>query len=137
MGKKKDQARAKKAARLGAANGRAAAPGGGTAAAAAATETELSERPPMRRKVFETELEALQVELVRLQEWVKYTGAKVCVLFEGRDLLRLPTAELRRMRRHMQIVFQDPLDALDPRWTAAEILGEALERPDAARVTRR
>ncbi|MBO1078088.1 ABC transporter ATP-binding protein [Roseomonas haemaphysalidis] len=56
------------------------------------------------------------------------------VLFEGRDLLQLPPAELRRMRRRVQIVFQDPLDALDPRWTAAEILGEALERPDAARV---
>ena len=28
---------------------------------------------------------ALQIELVKLQEWVKATGAKVCVLFEGRD----------------------------------------------------
>ena len=83
MGKKKDQARAKKAARLGAENGHAAAPGGVTSAAA--TETEPRERPQMSRKVFETELEALQVELVRLQEWVKFTGAKVCVLFEGRD----------------------------------------------------
>jgi polyphosphate kinase len=83
MGKKKDQARVKKAARLGAENGHAAVSGGVTAAAA--TETEPGERPPMSRKVFETELEALQVELVRLQEWVKYTGAKVCVLFEGRD----------------------------------------------------
>jgi oligopeptide/dipeptide ABC transporter ATP-binding protein len=57
------------------------------------------------------------------------------VLFEGRDLLRLPPAELRRMRRRVQIVFQDPLDALDPRWNAAEILREALEKPDPARVT--
>jgi oligopeptide/dipeptide ABC transporter ATP-binding protein len=56
------------------------------------------------------------------------------VEFEGRDLLRLPPAELRRMRRRVQIVFQDPLDALDPRWTGAEILGEALERRDTARV---
>ena len=30
-------------------------------------------------------MEKLQVELVKLQEWVKYTGAKICVLFEGRD----------------------------------------------------
>jgi polyphosphate kinase 2 len=37
------------------------------------------------RKDFEKEMEKLQVELVKLQEWVKYTGAKVCVLFEGRD----------------------------------------------------
>ena len=39
----------------------------------------------MSRKEFESELEKLQVELVKLQEWVKATGAKVCVLFEGRD----------------------------------------------------
>jgi polyphosphate kinase len=37
------------------------------------------------KKEFEKEMEKLQVELVKLQEWVKATGAKVCVLFEGRD----------------------------------------------------
>lgn len=42
-------------------------------------------RPPMSRKEFDKEMEKLQVELVKLQEWVKYTGAKICVLFEGRD----------------------------------------------------
>jgi polyphosphate kinase 2 len=41
--------------------------------------------PPMSRKEFEKEMEKLQVELVKLQEWVKATGAKICVLFEGRD----------------------------------------------------
>jgi polyphosphate kinase 2 len=40
---------------------------------------------PMSRKEFEKELEPLQVELVKLQEWVKAAGAKVCVIFEGRD----------------------------------------------------
>jgi polyphosphate kinase len=39
----------------------------------------------MSRKEFEKELEKLQVELVKMQEWVKATQAKVCVLFEGRD----------------------------------------------------
>ena len=39
----------------------------------------------LSRKEFEREMEKLQVELVKLQEWVKYTGAKICVLFEGRD----------------------------------------------------
>jgi polyphosphate kinase 2 len=39
----------------------------------------------MSRKEFESELEKLQVELVKMQEWVKASGAKVCVLFEGRD----------------------------------------------------
>ena len=37
------------------------------------------------KKEFEKEMEKLQVELVKLQEWVKATGAKICVLFEGRD----------------------------------------------------
>ncbi len=40
---------------------------------------------PLSKKEFEKEMEKLQVELVKLQEWVKATGAKVCVLFEGRD----------------------------------------------------
>jgi polyphosphate kinase len=39
----------------------------------------------MRRKDFEQSLEHLQVELVKLQFWVKDRGAKVCVVFEGRD----------------------------------------------------
>jgi polyphosphate kinase len=54
---------------------------------AAASEVEgISEGPhKISKKEFEKEMEKLQVELVKLQEWVKYTGAKVCVLFEGRD----------------------------------------------------
>jgi polyphosphate kinase 2 len=43
------------------------------------------EPQPISRKEFEKEMEKLQVELVKLQEWVKATGAKVCVIFEGRD----------------------------------------------------
>ena len=42
-------------------------------------------RPQMNRKEFEKELEKLQTELVKMQEWVKVSGAKICVLFEGRD----------------------------------------------------
>jgi polyphosphate kinase 2 len=42
-------------------------------------------RAKMRRKEFEDALEPLQVELVKLQEWVKASGAKICVVFEGRD----------------------------------------------------
>jgi polyphosphate kinase 2 len=41
--------------------------------------------PPLSKKEFEKEMEKLQVELVKMQEWVKATGAKICVLFEGRD----------------------------------------------------
>jgi len=42
-------------------------------------------QPPMTAKEFERELVPLQEELVKLQEWVKATGAKVCIVFEGRD----------------------------------------------------
>src|SRR4051794_19697548 len=37
------------------------------------------------RKEYEAELERLQGELVAMQEWVKRTGAKICIVFEGRD----------------------------------------------------
>ena len=39
----------------------------------------------MRRKEYEAEMEVLQGELVAMQEWVKSTGAKICIVFEGRD----------------------------------------------------
>jgi polyphosphate kinase 2 len=39
----------------------------------------------MKRKEYETQLRKLHVELVRLQEWVRHEGRKVCILFEGRD----------------------------------------------------
>ena len=39
----------------------------------------------LKRKDYDKELALLHVELVKLQEWVKGTGAKICVLFEGRD----------------------------------------------------
>ena len=37
------------------------------------------------RKLYETELRRLQIELVKLQEWAKHTGRRTVVLFEGRD----------------------------------------------------
>jgi polyphosphate kinase 2 (PPK2 family) len=39
----------------------------------------------MKRKAYEEELAKLEVELVKLQEWVKVTGAKICAVFEGSD----------------------------------------------------
>jgi polyphosphate kinase len=48
-------------------------------------DVEVLARPKMSRKDFEKEVLKLQVELVKLQEWVKATGAKVIVVFEGRD----------------------------------------------------
>jgi oligopeptide transport system ATP-binding protein len=48
------------------------------------------------------------------------------VIFDGRDVLKLSTAELRRARADMQIVFQDPYSSLDPRMRAAAIVEEPL-----------
>ncbi len=39
----------------------------------------------LKRKVYDAEMAALQIELVRLQSWVKATGQRVCILLEGRD----------------------------------------------------
>src|SRR5687768_12620479 len=39
----------------------------------------------LKRKDYERALTKLHVELVKLQEWVKSTGAKICIVFEGRD----------------------------------------------------
>jgi polyphosphate kinase 2 len=47
---------------------------------------DTTEAPPkMRRKEYEAELRKLHGELVAVQEWVKATRAKVCIVFEGRD----------------------------------------------------
>jgi polyphosphate kinase len=43
------------------------------------------EKPKMKRKAFEKELRKIQVELCHLQEWVKAKGARIIILFEGRD----------------------------------------------------
>jgi oligopeptide transport system ATP-binding protein len=48
------------------------------------------------------------------------------VLFMGRDLTKMDRGELRRLRRHMQVVFQDPYSSLDPRLHVADIVAEPL-----------
>ena len=48
------------------------------------------------------------------------------IVFEGQDLSKLSGRALRRMRRQMQIIFQDPFASLDPRMTVGEILAEPL-----------
>ena len=47
------------------------------------THQKLSQK--LKRKDYEKELRKLQIELCRLQEWVKYKGLRVIILFEGRD----------------------------------------------------
>jgi oligopeptide transport system ATP-binding protein len=48
------------------------------------------------------------------------------VKFEGQDLTKLGTKQMRAMRREMQVIFQDPYSSLNPRMTAGNIIGEPL-----------
>ncbi len=48
------------------------------------------------------------------------------VYWEDRDLTKMGGEELRRSRRHMQIIFQDPYASLNPRMTVGDIVGEPL-----------
>jgi oligopeptide/dipeptide ABC transporter ATP-binding protein len=49
------------------------------------------------------------------------------VLFKGQDLTKLSGGEMRRMRRELAMIFQDPFASLDPRQTVGEIVGEPLD----------
>jgi oligopeptide transport system ATP-binding protein len=48
------------------------------------------------------------------------------VLFDGVDLAKIKGEDLRKMRRKMQMIFQDPYASLNPRMTVGEIVGEPL-----------
>jgi polyphosphate kinase 2 len=81
MGKSKDKKKQKRQAKAKAEAKASVLAATGLPAPGAAREPKAK----MKKKEFEKEKEKLQVELVKLQEWVKASGAKVCVLFEGRD----------------------------------------------------
>lgn len=49
------------------------------------------------------------------------------VLFQGRDLTKLNTKDMRRMRRDLQMIFQDPYASLNPRMTVGNIISEPLQ----------
>lgn len=49
------------------------------------------------------------------------------IIFKGQDITELPPREMRKLRRHMQIIFQDPYASLNPRMTVEDILGEPLD----------
>lgn len=61
------------------------------------------------------------------------------VLWMGEDIARLPEAQMRKKRRDLQIIFQDPLASLNPRMTVGEIIGDPLRTlmPDLDQKARR
>ena len=48
------------------------------------------------------------------------------IVFEGHDITSLPESEVRALRRHLQVVFQDPYSSLNPRLRVRDIIGEPL-----------
>jgi oligopeptide/dipeptide ABC transporter ATP-binding protein len=59
------------------------------------------------------------------------------VRFDGMDVLEMRAAELRRLRRRMQIIFQDPVGSLNPRMTVGDIVAEPLAVHDLVPRRRR
>ncbi len=55
------------------------------------------------------------------------------VIFDGVDVTTLAPEVMRRQRRQMQIIFQDPFASLNPRMTVGEIVGQAIDIHDLAR----
>lgn len=49
------------------------------------------------------------------------------VMFEGENILNLNNAQMRRLRKSMQIIFQDPFASLNPRMTVSEIIEEPIK----------
>jgi oligopeptide/dipeptide ABC transporter ATP-binding protein len=49
------------------------------------------------------------------------------VVYKGRDFFSYHGNELRQLRRHMQIIFQDPVSSLNPRMTVGNIIGEPIQ----------
>jgi oligopeptide transport system ATP-binding protein len=55
------------------------------------------------------------------------------VIFEGRDIQKLGREEVRKLRKEMQIIFQDPYASLNPRMTVGDIISEPLQIHDIAK----
>src|SRR6059036_3584776 len=51
----------------------------------ASKDSNAKQSGKLKRKAYEKQLAKLHVEMVKLQEWVKQKGLKVCIVFEGRD----------------------------------------------------
>lgn len=56
-----------------------------------------------------------------------YDATEGEVLFEGKDIQKLSTKELMKVRKEIQMIFQDPYASLNPRMTVGDIIGEPLD----------
>jgi oligopeptide/dipeptide ABC transporter ATP-binding protein len=65
-----------------------------------------------------------------------HRATRGAVYLDGEDLAGMSAARLRRERRHMQVVFQDPYASLDPRMTVYEIVAEPLRINGVYRAAR-
>ncbi len=54
------------------------------------------------------------------------TESKGEIFFDGQDVTKMNASQIRRLRREMQIIFQDPFASLNPRMTVGDIVGEPL-----------
>ncbi|PJN91609.1 ABC transporter ATP-binding protein [Bacillus sp. mrc49] len=54
------------------------------------------------------------------------------VVFKGQSLTQLKSSEMRKMRKNMQMIFQDPYGSIDPRWTIGKVIAEPIKvhQPD-------
>ncbi len=55
------------------------------------------------------------------------------IIFEGKNLSRLSSEEMRSIRKDMQIIFQDPFASLNPRMTVKQIISENLKAHNIAK----
>lgn len=58
---------------------------------------------------------------------LKLTPSQGKIVYNGKELAQLNSRQIRDLRRHMQIIFQDPFSSLSPRLTVEEIIGEGLK----------
>ena len=86
------------------------------AGASESVSTSASAHKKLERESYEAELRKLQVELVKLQEWIKHARLRVAVIFEGRDAAG-KGGTIKRITEH-----------LNPRVVSIAALGTPTER---------
>jgi len=59
------------------------------------------------------------------------------VFFQGRDILRLPKRDVRELRKHIQMIFQDPYASLNPRMRIIDVVGRPLSHFQGLRGRKR